>query len=107
MVGSYLYGVRAPCRLLTWGTRKACGSASKLKTCPFEMDLSPEQEIAALARTLFFDGYYDHLSRHITYKQADGSFLVNPWGLAWREVCAGDIACIDREGWQLAGRWQL
>lgn len=75
---------------------------------PFpEMDLTPEQELALLVRTLFYEGYDDHLSGHITYKQRDGSLLVNPWGLAWDEVCAGDIARVDRDGRQLEGRWEV
>ena len=63
-----------------------------------EMHLSPEQEVALLARTLFNEGYDDHLSGHITYKQPDGTFLVNPWGLAWDELCASDIAAWTRKG---------
>jgi L-fuculose-phosphate aldolase len=72
-----------------------------------EMHLGPEQEIALLARTLFNEGYDDHLNGHITYKQPDGTFLVNPVGLAWDELCASDIARMDREGRQLDGRWLI
>ncbi len=82
----------------------------KAETLPLPfptMSLTPEQEIALLARTLFTEGYDDHLAGHITYKQPDGTFLVNPWGLTWDEVCASDIARIDKKGTQLDGRWQI
>jgi L-fuculose-phosphate aldolase len=72
-----------------------------------EMDLSPEQEIALLARTLFNEGYDDHLAGHITFKQPDGTLLANPFGLTWDEVCASDIARIDKKGRQVAGRWEI
>jgi L-fuculose-phosphate aldolase len=71
------------------------------------LDLRPEQEIALLCRTLFNEGYDDHLAGHITTKQPDGTLLVNPWSLAWDEVCAGDIARIDKEGRQIGGRWEV
>lgn len=85
-------------------------AVQSIETSPLrfpEMDLTPQQEIALLARTLFNEGYDDHLSGHITYKQPDGTFLVNPWGLAWDEVCASDIARMDPTGRQLEGRWQI
>jgi len=71
------------------------------------LDLSPAQGLALLARTLFNEGYDDHLSGHITYKQPDGTFLVNPWGLTWDEVCASDVARMDAQGNQLEGRWLI
>lgn len=43
--------------------------------------LSPQAEVALLARTLFREGYDDHLAGHITSRQPDGTLLVNPWGL--------------------------
>jgi L-fuculose-phosphate aldolase len=72
-----------------------------------ELHLSAPQELALLARCLFNEGYDDHLSGHITYKQPDGTFLVNPWGLTWDEVCASDIAHMDKEGRQIGGRWLI
>jgi hypothetical protein len=41
-------------------------------------ELSPAQQLALLCRCLFVEGYNDHLAGHITYKQADGTFLVTP-----------------------------
>jgi len=71
------------------------------------LDVSPEQELALLARMLFNEGYDDHLSGHITSKQPDGTFLVNPWGLTWDEICASDVARMDRDGNQVGGRWLI
>jgi L-fuculose-phosphate aldolase len=85
-------------------------AVQSMETTPLQfpaMDLTPAQEIALLARCLFNEGYDDHLSGHITYKQPDGTFLVNPWGLTWDEVCASDIARMDSQGRQLDGRWLI
>lgn len=69
--------------------------------------LTPQQELALLARTLFREGYDDHLAGHITYKQPDGSFLVNPYGLTWGEVAASDVMRMDSEGTELEGAWTI
>jgi ribulose-5-phosphate 4-epimerase/fuculose-1-phosphate aldolase len=41
--------------------------------------LTPRQELVLLARTLWREGYDDHLAGHITYRQPDGTLLCNPW----------------------------
>lgn len=69
--------------------------------------LSPHAQVALLARMLFREGYDDHLAGHITSRQPDGTLLVNPWGLTWDEVTAGDIMRIDRAGNVLEGRWTV
>lgn len=70
-------------------------------------DLSPAQELALLARMLFREGYDDHLSGHITSKLPDGTFLVNPFGLTWDELRAGDVMHMDVDGTYLDGRWTI
>lgn len=70
-------------------------------------DLTPAQELALLARCLFSEGYDDHLAGHITYKQPDGTFLVNPFGLTWDEVRASDIMHMDADGNELDGTWTI
>lgn len=71
-------------------------------------DLSPEQEIAVLARILFREGYDDMLAGHISYKQPDGTFLVTPYGLTWDEVAASDIMRVDFEAETvLDGKWTV
>jgi len=69
--------------------------------------LSPRQEIVLLARTLWREGYDDHLAGHITYKQSDGTLLCNPWFLLWDEFRAEDVIRIDLEGRVLEGRWPV
>jgi len=69
--------------------------------------LTPHQELSLLARVLWREGYDDHLAGHITYKQPDGTFLVNPYGLTWGEVKASDIMRMDAEGNELEGQWTI
>src|SRR5437588_9369830 len=71
------------------------------------LKLTPAQELALLARVLFREGYDDHLAGHITYKQEDGTFLVNPFGLPWDEVCASDVMRMDADGNRLDGPWTI
>ena len=70
-------------------------------------DLSPRQELALLCRALFAEGYNDHIAGHISYRQEDGSLLINPWELAWDEVTAADIIRIDNEGNVIEGEWNV
>ena len=67
--------------------------------------LSPQQELVLLARTLWREGYDDHLAGHLTYRQPDGSFLTNPWFLLWDEFGPDDVVRIDGDGHVLDGRW--
>ena len=39
--------------------------------------------------------------------RADGSMLVNPWGLWWEEVTASDIIRIDAAGEVIEGQWDV
>jgi ribulose-5-phosphate 4-epimerase/fuculose-1-phosphate aldolase len=70
-------------------------------------ELSPQAEVALLARTLFREGYDDHLSGHITSRQDDGTLLVNPFGLPWDEIKASDVMRIDLDGHTLEGKWTV
>lgn len=70
-------------------------------------ELSPQAELVVLARALFREGYDDHIAGHITYRQPDGSLLVNPWELAWDELTVGDVMRIDDEGNVLEGTWSV
>jgi L-ribulose-5-phosphate 4-epimerase len=68
-------------------------------------DLSPRQEVVLLARTLFREGFDDHLAGHITYRQPDGTLLCNPWYLTWDEFGPEDVIRIDVDGRVLEGDW--
>ena len=70
-------------------------------------DLTPQQELTLLARALWSEGYDDHLAGHITIKQADGTFLCNPWLITWDELRPEQIIRIDIEGRLLEGDWPV
>ena len=61
-------------------------------------DLTPRDELVLLARTLWREGYDDHLAGHITIRQDDGTFLCNPWYLLWCELRPEHVIRIDIEG---------
>lgn len=82
-------------------------SLRKPQMAPPLPELSPHAELALLCRTLYREGYDDHLSGHITYKQPDGTLLVNPWGLTWDEIRASDVMRIDIDGKVLEGPWTV
>lgn len=69
--------------------------------------LTPRQELALLARTLWREGYDDHLAGHITYRQPDGTLLCNPWLLTWEELRPEHVLRIDLEGRVLEGDWPV
>ncbi len=69
--------------------------------------LSPEAEVAVLARMLYHEGYDDHNWGHISYLQDDGTLLLNPWEVPWDEVRASDILRIDSTGKLISGRWTV
>ncbi|MEY2432746.1 MAG: hypothetical protein QOC92_2471 [Acidimicrobiaceae bacterium] len=64
-------------------------------------------ELALLARVLHREGYDDHLAGHISYRQPDGTLLVNPLELTWDELTADDVMRIDIDGNVLDGKWTV
>jgi ribulose-5-phosphate 4-epimerase/fuculose-1-phosphate aldolase len=68
-------------------------------------DLSPREELVLLARTLWREGYADHLAGHITIRQPDGTLLCNPWYLLWSELRPEDVIRIDLDGRVVEGDW--
>lgn len=88
---------RAPVRDITGGRQLA----------PELPELTPRQELALLARMLFREGYDDHLAGHITMKLADGTFLVNPFGLTWDELRASDVMHMAADGTLIDGPWTI
>jgi L-ribulose-5-phosphate 4-epimerase len=68
-------------------------------------DLTPREEVALLARTLWREGYDDHIAGHITYRQDDDTLLCTPWYLLWSEVRPEQIITLDLEGNVLDGEW--
>jgi ribulose-5-phosphate 4-epimerase/fuculose-1-phosphate aldolase len=70
-------------------------------------ELSPRAELALLARILWREGYDDHQVGHMTYRQADDTFLALPLELGWNEVCASDVLRIDADGNLVEGIWTV
>jgi L-fuculose-phosphate aldolase len=70
-------------------------------------ELRPHAEVALLARMLYRAGYDDGTAGHISYRQDDGSLLVNPYELCWDELCPSDVMRIDLDGNVLDGRWSV
>ncbi len=83
--------------LAAWSPRRLPGLA---------VDLTPAQELAIALRHLDDVGFVENLTGHISVSDGDG-FLVNPWGLWWAEVRAGDMLTIDTDGQVTQGEWDV
>jgi L-ribulose-5-phosphate 4-epimerase len=68
-------------------------------------ELSPREELVLLARTLWREGYADHLAGHITYNVGDGTLLCNPWLVLWNELLPHHVIRIDMDGNVVEGDW--
>ena len=95
-----------------WGIN--IGKNEGMSLSPFEPnkdrllpDLSLKQEMVLLARTLWREGYNDHLAGHITVNLHDGTLLCNPWLLLWNEFRVQDIIRIDMQGNLVEGNWPV
>lgn len=77
-------------------------------TPPIGVDLTHEQKLACAFRSLAHDGFSENMAGHITWAdRADGSLLINPWGLWWEEVSASDVCRVDAEGHVIEGKWDV
>ena len=70
-------------------------------------ELSPQAEVAVLARALYREGYDDQDAGHLTYRQPDDTFLAVPLEVGWNEIRASDVIRIDIDGNKLDGRWSV
>ena len=64
------------------------------------------EDLALALRAAAHHGLAEGVCNHFSVELPDrsGRFLLNPRGLLWSEVRAGDIVMIDAEGHRLAGR---
>ena len=70
--------------------------------------LSPQQEMACAFRILARGGFGENIAGHITMRDPAGAGLwINPWGLWWEEITAGDLCRVDHDGRVLEGRWDV
>ena len=81
------------------------GFVSKLEVP--HLELSPQQELVALAQALFDIGYSDNMAGHITIYQDDGTLLCNPWGPQWDQVTASEVIRIDLQGNLIEGSYPV
>ena len=70
-------------------------------------ELTLKQQMVLLARTLWREGYNDHLAGHITVNLHDGTLLCNPWMLLWNEIRPEHIIRIDMDGNLVEGDWPV
>ena len=70
-------------------------------------DLTPREELVLLARTLWREGYNDHLAGHITINCGDGTLWCNPWLMTWDEIRPRDVIRIDLDGNVVEGDWPV
>ena len=64
------------------------------------------EDLALALRAAALHGFAEGVCNHFSVELPDGSgrFLLNPRGLLWSEVQAGDIVMVDGRGRTLAGR---
>ncbi len=70
-------------------------------------DLNAREQLVLLARTLWREGYNDHLAGHITCALGDGTLLCNPWLITWNELRPEQVIRIDLEGNLVEGDWPV
>lgn len=61
-------------------------------------------DLACALRAADDYGFGEGVCNHFSLALPDGSFLINPQGLTWREITSDDLVTIDAEGRKLAGR---
>ena len=68
--------------------------------------LALREDLALALRAAAHHGFAEGVCNHFSVELPDGSgrFLLNPRGLLWQEVQAGDIVMVDAAGSVLAGR---
>jgi L-fuculose-phosphate aldolase len=72
-------------------------------------ELSDRQKLAVLLRILSHHGYDDKLAGHVSMlvEAHSSALLVNPLGLFWGEVRAGDLLKVDPAGNVIEGRGRI
>ena len=71
---------------------------------PATPDDAARADLASALRAADEYGLGEGVCNHFSLALPDGSFLINPQGLSWREVTPDDLVTIDAQGRKLAGR---
>lgn len=89
--------------------RSGGASAWMPKVMPgIDTALTPRQQLACAFRHLDDVGFCENLTGHITWQLPNtDTMLVNPWGLWWSELDAGDILEIEFDGSVANGKWDV
>jgi ribulose-5-phosphate 4-epimerase/fuculose-1-phosphate aldolase len=61
-------------------------------------------DLACALRAADEFGFSEGVCNHFSLALPDGTFLINPQGLAWREIVPDDLVTIDAQGRRVAGR---
>jgi ribulose-5-phosphate 4-epimerase/fuculose-1-phosphate aldolase len=61
-------------------------------------------DLACALRAADDHGFGEGVCNHFSLALGDGTFLINPQGLAWREITPADLVTIDAQGRRIAGR---
>jgi len=61
-------------------------------------------DLACALRAADDHGLGEGVCNHFSLALGDGTFLINPQGLHWREITPADLVIIDAQGRKLAGR---
>lgn len=81
---------------------------------PRGLDCSPAEwdtrvELAALYRIFVHYGWTDYVYTHLTARVPDeeGTYLINPFGLLFPEICASNLIKVDFEGNLISGDYPI
>jgi ribulose-5-phosphate 4-epimerase/fuculose-1-phosphate aldolase len=82
---------------------KGANPEAVFASCPRGMDASEwaaRQELALAYRLFDHFGWHELIFNHITVRvpEKEGQFLINPFGLMYREITASNLVKIDVEG---------
>ena len=66
-------------------------------------------ELAALYRIFVHYGWTDYIYTHLTARipGEEGTYLINPYGLLFHEICASNLIKVDFEGNLIAGDYPI
>jgi ribulose-5-phosphate 4-epimerase/fuculose-1-phosphate aldolase len=83
------------------------GVSETLERTALAASLSPQAEIALLARALYREGWDEYNIGHITYRQPDDTLLTMPIARGWDEMREKDILRMDADGTVIEGDGKL
>ena len=89
-----------------YGQGSDCGQNRRMPA-PTTLIDAARADLACALRAADDYGLGEGVCNHFSLALPDGRFLINPQGLAWREVGPDDLVTIDAQGRKLAGRHEV